>query len=733
MKMEEEDNIQTPDKKIRRNYFIVSLLLGIVVVFILYKASYTYFVDGPAWREHGKKLVRPNVEVQPPRGNIYSCHYELMATTEFMYRTYIDFWADGLKGDTLKKYIDPLSQELAKAFPEVSAARFKSHIMQGWNSRVSEEKRIKEGKKNVCKTREYPLFPISRRLNYLEMKKLRSMPYLKLNKNKSGLITRKSVKRTKPYGTLASRTIGDIYGEYEKGGKNGLEMQYDSLLRGIPGISTYRKVNGSYMLVPDIEPIPGKDIVSTIDIHIQDITEKALLDKLKEIDAESGTAVVMEVSTGEVKAITNMGRYREGFWAETKNFAVADQTEPGSTFKVASMMVALEDGVVQPSDSIETGNGIFVYAGNPLRDHNWHRGGYGRISAEQAIWFSSNIGVAKIILKGYENNPAKYVEGLHNLGLTIPLNLEIPGAGHAKIRKPDDKTRYWSKTTLPWMSFGYETEIPPIYTLTFFNAIANDGKMVRPYFVKEIRQDGKVEEKRKPEVLKKKICSSHTLEQIQQMLLGVVEGKGGTGGSVRSDHVRIAGKTGTAQISQGAAGYKGGGLSHQVSFCGYFPADKPRYSCIVVIRKPRIGYPSGGLMSGGVFKRIAEEVNARLHHTGTDQIAQDTLHPVIPVVKAGLKSPTTYLLGKLDVSYDKEADGDWIVPELKENEIVIKDRTIIDNLAPNVVGMGAKDAVYLLEKNGLRVSLSGRGSVRSQSISPGSKIVRGQTVSLTLH
>lgn len=730
--MKPDDNIQISSKRMRRNYFLVALALGVVVVLILYKSFYTYFVEGSEWRNRGKALVRPNIEVQPPRGNIYSCHYELMATTEFIYRAYIDFWADGLNGDTLKKYVDPLSKEMNKEFPEISADRYKAHLMKGWNMRVSEENRIKEGKRNVRKTREYPLMPVQRRLNFLEMKSLRSMPFLRQNKNKSGLITRRSVKRTKPYGTLASRTIGDIYGEYEKGGKNGLEMQYDELLKGVPGTSTYRKVNGSYILVPDIEPIPGKDIVSTIDIEIQDITEKALLDKLQEIDAESGTAVVMEVATGEIKAITNMGRYREGVWTETKNFAVADQTEPGSTFKVASMMVALEDGVIHPSDSVETGNGIFMYAGNPLRDHNWHRGGYGRISAEQAIWFSSNIGVAKIILKGYEGNPTKYVEGLYKIGWNIPLDLEIPGAGKAKIRKPDDKERYWSKTTLPWMSFGYETQIPPIYTLTFFNAIANNGTMMKPYFVKEIRQDGKVEERRKPEVLRDKICSTRTLEQIQEMLLGVVEGKGGTGGTVRSKHIRIAGKTGTAQISQGAAGYRGGGVSHQVSFCGYFPADKPKYSCIVVIRKPRIGYPSGGTMSGGVFKRVAEEVNARLSRMKTSEILPDTVRSVIPAVKSGMEKPTTYLLSKLDVSYDQESKGDWVVSEVKDTKVEVKDRSIIDNLVPNVVGMGAKDAVYLLEKSGLRVNLAGRGAVRSQSILPGAKIVRGQTIGLTL-
>ena len=725
-----EEMKQTPNKKIRRNYVLVSLLLGVVVVLTIFKAFHTITIEGPFWREVGQTLKRDSIEIQPPRGNIYSVNGELMATTEYMYRTYIDFWADGLNGDTLKNNIHALSVALNKAFPEYSVDRYKTHIMSGWNKRVSESKQIEEGKKKIRKTRDYPLFPSQKRLNYLELKNLRTMPFLKQGKNKSGLITRMSVKRTKPYGTLASRTIGDIYGEFEKGGKNGLEMQYNEILKGIPGRATYRKVSGRYMQVPDVYPIPGGDIVSTIDIDIQDITEKALLNKLREIDAESGTAVVMEVKTGQIKAITNMGRMREGVWGETTNFAVADMSEPGSTFKVSSMMVALEDGLIHPDDSIDTGNGIINVAGSPLRDHNWHRGGYGRISAAQSIWLSSNVGVAKVIMNAYKDNPAKYVEGLYRLGWNKPMELEIPGAGRPWIRMPNDSARYWSKTTLAWMSFGYETQIPPIYTLSFFNAIANDGKWMKPYFVKEIHFDGS-REKIEPTVVKSKICSSRTLEIIREMLLGVVEGKGGTGGVVRSDHVRIAGKTGTAQLGYG----QGGAVSHQVSFCGYFPVDKPRYSCIVVIRKPRNGYPSGGVMAGGVFKNIAEEVNARVNRVEVTKELKDTINPIIPAVKAGMHIPTEYIMDKLDISYNEDVDSDWVSTSLnKEEEVIeVKSRKVVDNLVPNVVGMGAKDAVYLLEKSGLRVSLSGKGLVKSQSITPGQNIVKGQTVSLILH
>jgi cell division protein FtsI (penicillin-binding protein 3) len=524
------------------------------------------------------------------------------------------------------------------------------------------------------------------------------MPYFNKGANKSGLYYKELVKRTNPYGTLALRTIGDIYGEFEMGGKNGLEKHYDTLLSGEPGISTRRKVNGRWMDVIDVNPVNGKDIVSTIDIDIQDATEKALTNKLREIDAESGTAVVMEVATGEIKAITNMGRVGEGVWKETKNYAVSDLSEPGSTFKVVSMMVALEDGVVHPDDLVDTENGVVQIAGQTLKDHNANRGGYGVITAAQSIRYSSNIGVARLISKAYGDNPSKYVEGIYRIGFHKDMELEIPGYGIPQIRHPKDKNAtYWSRSTLPWMSFGYETRIPPVYTLSFFNAIANNGKLVKPMFVKEIRENGQVIEKKKTKVINEHICSPTTLAAIRQMLDDVVNCPDGTGKPARSDKVRISGKTGTAQISQGAAGYKAGGLSHQVSFCGYFPSGNPQYSMIVVIRKPRNGAPSGGFMCGTVFKEIAEEVYGKNRINTEQSFPVDTIRPMEPVRKKDLNDLQTAA-----------------------------------NQIPNVKGMGAKDAVFALESAGVRVNIVGKGTVVAQSIPPGTNLIKGQTVALQL-
>ncbi|RHJ90858.1 penicillin-binding protein [Parabacteroides bouchesdurhonensis] len=709
-------------------YFIVVLILGLVAVAILVRAFDTAFVEKDVWEKVAEKQKRPNRLVLPGRGNIYSSDGKLMATSVPRYYLYIDFGADCYVNpgknwnsrDTLlyskRNGLDSLSIYLSKKLRNRTPASYRDYLTRGLKS----------------KSRQFPLY--EGKISYSDYKEIRKYPFLRLGRYKSGLYAKEMVQRQKPFGTLASRTIGDIYGEIEAGGttkgKNGLELQYDSLLRGQAGLSSVRRVGGGWTNVIEVDPVDGMDIRTTIDINIQDITEKCLVDKLKEIDAESGTAVVMEVATGEIKAITNMGRIREGVYGETKNHAVADETEPGSTFKVASIMVALEDRVCTPNDTVDVGNGIYMYKGARMTDHNMNKGGYGRISVAQSIWYSSNIGVAKTILKGYSNNPTKFVEGLYRVGMNADLRLEIPGAGRAKIRRPDDSTRYWSKTTLPWMSFGYETQIPPIYTLTFFNAIANDGKMMRPMFTKEIMRNGKTVESFSPEVVKSSICSSHTLGLIREMLVDVVEK--GTGKAVHSDIIQIAGKTGTAQIASGGV-YRTSG--HQVSFCGYFPADQPKYSAIVVIRRPRIGYPSGGTMSGGVVKAIAEKVYASHMSFNIRSMEADSLAVKVPYVKGGDLKAVEDVLDELDIKSDTDSlETKWVLASAdeKDNIVKLKDVTIREGLVPRVTGMGARDAVYLLENAGLKVSLSGVGRVVSQSIQPGQRVVKGQTILLTL-
>lgn len=701
-------------KNVTQRFLFIIVLAFVILCLIFFRASVTVFVERDGWLKRVAMLKVEDKRIDPKRGNIFASDGRLMASSIPQYYAHIDFRADGLKADTLRKYVPALAKELSRMFGDMSPAAYQSHIMNGYRKQ----------------TRNFLL--VRRKISYTEMKELKTLPFLKQPYYRSGLKLTPMAQRKKPFGILASRTIGDVYGDQAKGGKNGLELAYDSLLIGVPGVGTRQKIRGRYITTTEVEPVDGVDITTTIDIDIQDITEKALMDKLIEIDAASGTAVVMEVKTGAIKAIANLGRVSEGVYQETKNFAVADESEPGSTFKVASMMVALEKGVVNPHDTIDVGNGIYMYKGVRMTDHNWNKGGYGKITAEQAIWYSSNIGVAKTILKGFENNPSEYVEALHEMKLNQKLDMNIPGAGRPKIRHPRDTTQYWSKTSLPWMSFGYETQIPPIYTLNFFNAIANGGKMMKPYFVHSISKGGKVIQTMDPEVVKSKICSSSTLDQIRQMLLDVVEQEKGTAHVIKSDRLKLAGKTGTAQISQGKAGYTAAGKSHQVSFCGYFPADKPIYSCIVVVRSPRRGYPSGGGMSGMVFKHIAERTYAQGRfmpvETNTDSTAL-----FVPRVKNGHYEDLCYVLDELDIPLeDDNKEWKWTTARLEDKQLMLREFAPNEQLVPSVYGMGAKDAVFLLENCGLRVHINGVGKVYSQSKPAGQRIRKGESIVLNL-
>ena len=708
-------------------YSVITILLGIVAIAILLSAFQIGVYEKKEWTKLADGLKRPNRLVMPSRGSIYSADDRIMAANHPQYYLYMDFKSSSIQLDSLLKSknnnIDSLSYYLSRKLKNRSQAEYKAHIQRGINTKKTD----------------YPLYTdIGVKLE--DLKEIRKFPFFRLGVYKSGLYERERMYRQKPFGKLASRTIGDIYNEIDEKtgltkGRNGLELQYDSLLRGVAGLSSEQRVGGRWTSVIEIEPVNGMDIRSTIDIQIQDLVEKSLTDKLKELDAASGIAVVMEVKTGEIKAITNLSRAYAGKYDEDLNHAVADVIEPGSTFKVAAMMVAIEDGVVNPNTAVDVGKGTYTYANRNIIDHNANRGGYGMINAEKAIWYSSNVGMAKLILKGYENNPKKFVEGLSRIGMDANLSIEIPGAGKPRLRWPGDK--YWSRTSLPWMSFGYEVQIPPIQMLTFYNAIANGGKMVRPMFVKDILKNGKSVKHFDTEVVIPEICSQRTLKIIQDMLYNVVNytdptpaKRDGTGKPARSDVITIAGKTGTAQIASGGA-YRTAG--HNVSFCGYFPYEDPQYTCIVVITRPRVGTVSGGAMCGIVVKDIAEKIYAGRTVFDMKKVPSDSLKSPYPNVLNGdyaaLKNVTKSLNIKTNGSNIKST---YVVSNSDNRGVSLKDLPIVENLVPNVVGMGAKDAVFALEDCGLRVSVSGFGSVVSQSVANGSKVVPGQTVALTL-
>ena len=700
-------------KNIMTRYFFVVLVMGLLGIAIVVKAAIIMFAERQYWKDVADRFIKENVTVKPNRGNILSSDGKLMASSLPEYRIYMDFKAGGVTKDTmLVNHMNEICEGLHKIFPDKSAAEFKSHLQKG----------RKKGSRN------YLIYP--RRISYIQYKEAKRLPVFNLNKYKGGFHEQVYNQRKKPFGSLAARTLGDLYADTAQGAKNGIELSFDTLLKGRDGITHRQKVMNKYLNIVDIAPVDGCDIISTLDVGMQDICEKALVDKLKELNASVGVVVLMEVATGEVKAIVNMMQGKDGEYYEMRNNAISDMLEPGSTFKTASIMVALEDGKITPDYVVDTGNGQMPMYGRVMKDHNWHRGGYGKLTVTEILGVSSNVGTSYIIDHFYGSNPQKFVDGLKRMSIDQPLHLQISGEGKPNIRGP--KERYFAKTTLPWMSIGYETQVPPINILTFYNGIANNGVSVRPKFVKAAVKDGEVVKEYPTEVINPKICSDKTLAQIREILRKVVgEGLAKPAGSKQ---FHVSGKTGTAQISQGAAGYKTGRTNYLVSFCGYFPSEAPKYSMIVSIQKP--GLPaSGGLMAGSVFSKIAERVYAKdLRLPLTNAI--DTNSVVIPNVKAGEMREAQRVLEELEINIQgKVADSGkevWGNTHVAPQAVVLESRSNMQNFVPSVIGMGAKDAVYLLESKGLKVNLVGVGKVKSQSIANGTIVKKGQTVTLTL-
>jgi cell division protein FtsI (penicillin-binding protein 3) len=685
---------------------------------VLYRIVKIQFVERNQWMAIAAKNIKTNIVVKPTRGNIYACDGRLMASSIPTYYVYMDLRVPALHdnyGVLFKNNVDSLSIYLSSFFRDKTPSDYKLLLSSAYKNGEAE-------------------FQLSqKRISYSQLKQLRTLPLFRLGRNKSGLITKEYFRRVRPFGSLAQRTIGDIFADEAKGGKNGIELSLNSNLIGTPGISVRQKVANNYMETIQVEPIDGMDINTTIDIDLQDIAEKALVDGVTEFDAAVGYAILMEVQSGEVKAIVNMQKNKNGTYSENRNGSVSDMVEPGSTFKVASLMAVLDDGKAKLSDTINTYNGQYQFGTRTMTDHNAKKGGFHKITLAQAIYGSSNIGVSRIIVKAYGRNPEQFVNKLYAMKLNEKMNLEIPGTASPLIKHPNDKTHEWSNTTLPWMSVGYESQIPPIYTLAFYNSIANDGKLIRPFFVKSISKNGQIIKEFKAEVINPAICKPTTLADVRSTLLGVLEDKLGTAQNVRSKYVRIAGKSGTAQISQGKGGYKTGTTKHQVAFCGYFPYEKPLYTCVVVMREPAKGYPSGGHMSGSVFKNIAERVmalnsNRKPSHIDTDSIAEKDLSPI---TKVGYYKAIQTVMNELNVPL-ANASTDWVKTYTNEKQTLVEPIAVSNKVVPDLLGMGAKDAVFILENMGLNVQVQGRGKVISQSMKPGTLAKKGNSVMINL-
>ena len=699
--------------KVMPRYMVIAIVLTLIGFAVIGKALYIMTAKKQYWTEVADRLKRDSVSVKPNRGNILSCDGQLMASTIPEYKIFIDFQAAAFENDSLwLSKLDSLCEGLSVIFPSYTAYEHKVLLEKG---------RHKVNANGTVGARHWPIYP--RRINYNKYVEAKNLPFFNMPRYKSGFHEEEFTSRNRPFGTLAKRTIGGMYGAKDSA-YFGLELSYDSILRGTPGITGRRKILNKYMNIPVTQPIDGGDIVTTIDVNMQDLAERAVLDELKLINGEMGVAILMEVETGDVKAIVNMSRNDKGEYIEAVNSAISYRCEPGSVFKVASFLVALDDELnidgqkVDTSYVIHTGGGVRGMYGREMKDHNWRRGGYGDINMARTLEVSSNIGVSHVIDKIYHDQAERYVKGLYRVGIGQDLGLQniLPGYRPPLIRMPQRKKngRYddnWYATTLPWMSIGYETQIAPINTVTFYNAIANNGKMMRPRFVKKVLKNGETVREYPPEVIKERIAKPKAIKTMQTILEHVVSQ--GLGKKAGSPLFKVAGKTGTAQVSQGKAGYKSGTVQYWLSFAGYFPADNPRYSCIVCLKKS--GLPaSGGGMSGVVFHHIAEGVMARNLKMSVED-ARDENSVAIPDIKKGNTRDANYVLGKLGI-----------------NKRMPKENAPSEDITPNVVGMGARDAVYMLENRGLRVKVHGRGKVKKQSYPAGKQIVEGSECVLIL-
>lgn len=712
------------NKKIIPRYTFIGIVMALLAIGVVAKTLYIMTAKRDYWMQVADRVKADNKPIPPMRGNILSCDGQLMASSLPEYKIYMDFRAlrEAKKDSLWGVKLDSICQGLSTIFPEKKPAEFKAMLNEGQQ-------------KNSAHWLMWP-----KRINYSTYSEVRKLPIFRLGQ-RCGFHTEEFNARKQSFGSLAGRTIGKMYGAKDTA-QCGLELSCDSILRGTKGVKHRRKVLNRFLDITDIPPTDGADIVTTIDVSMQDLAERSLIKELKLINGNVGVAIVMEVATGDVKAIVNLDKCSDGEYREVKNHAVSDLLEPGSVFKTASIMVALDAGVVDTTARVETAGGVWPMYGREMKDHNWRRGGYGMLTLPQTLMVSSNIGVSRIIDDHFKNCPEKFVEGIHRLGLADDLRIPILGYSPARIRMPKKDKRgkqyvNWAKTTLPWMSIGYETQIPPISTVTFYNAIANGGKMMRPRFVKEVRKDGQVIAEFPPEVMRESICKHKTLGEIQTILEHVVSQ--GLGKKAGSPSFLVAGKTGTAQISQGRGGYKTGAVKYLLSFAGFFPADKPRYSCIVCIQKT--GLPaSGGGMSGVVFHDIAEGIMAQnLKFEAVD--ARDNTSVLVPQVKNGNLTAADLVLCKLGLQPRTDWDGSYADGNPIWGKAVTTPGNVIElerqkpfakGVMPDVSGMGARDAVYAIESRGVKVSITGRGRVVQQSIAAGKPIKKGMRCTLRL-
>jgi cell division protein FtsI (penicillin-binding protein 3) len=678
--------------------FVISLA-------IIAKILYIQLVEGEMWKAKAEKLSLKYFNIEPNRGNIYDINGLMLATSVPLFEVRMDAASPLIPDSVFNENVDSLAICLSGYFKGKSRQEYKTML-------------VKARKNN----NRYLL--IKRKANFDQLKAIRTFPIFRLGKNSGGLITTVQNKRVYPYDHLGYRTLG----WFRDGNPNnvGIESAFNGEMQGQAGKRLYQRIpDGNWRPMNksnEIEPVNGADILTTIDINIQDVAEEALLRQLEFNQADHGCAILMEVKTGEIRAIANLGRTKEGKYEELYNYAIGESTEPGSTFKLFSLLAAFEDGKTTLTDIVDVTGGITKYGRRTMKDSHL---GDGVMTVQQAFEKSSNVGISKIIYKAYSDNPQAFVDRLHSFSINKRLGLEIKGEGRPQVLGTKDGL--WSNSSLPWMSIGYEVALTPLQILTFYNAVANDGVMVKPHFVKEVRKAGMPVKIFTTEIINKRIASKEAIGLAKTMLEAVVDH--GTGSALKNPIYKVAGKTGTAQVAQNKGGYNK--TNYKGSFVGYFPADNPKYSCIVVINNPTKGGYYGGAISAPVFREIADRIYATDPDVGMNWI--DTTHTVrTNPLKAGYTHDISVLSQWLGYALHMKNTGEWLTQIADSTGISYASVAFDEETIPSVIGMGLRDAVYLLEKKGIKVEFSGVGLVKQQSLPPGSKILPGTPVLLSL-
>lgn len=687
----------------------IYLVLMVVAVAILAKIIHIQWVEGPELRSRANEVTFVMKRIEANRGNIMASDLSYLAISVPVYELRMDTKAPGITDEVFTRDLDSLCLGLAKILPGRSKEEWKRKITLGRNT----------GLRYMFMAKDIP---------YAQSRQLKKLPIFRMGQNKGGIILIEYSRREKPLGELAARTVGRPDGNTAG---YGLEAYYNEQLKGEEGLRLMEKLAGDVWRPAasenTVDPQDGLDIVTTIDPLIQEVAHEELARQLALNEADHGCVVVMETSTGYIRAMANLKRNANGRYSESINYAVSESTEPGSTVKLMTLLALLEDGYINLNDSVQTGDGNFRIYNHVLRDSR--HGGYGKLTMLHAFEVSSNIAMARKVLEHYRSQPEKFIAHYRRLGLDKPSGIDLINEPTPLIKDATDST--WSGLTLPMMSIGYEMRMTPLQILSFYNAVANGGKMMRPRLVTEWRKRGQVVKRFEPEVVQEQICSPSTLEALHTALRGVVEN--GTAQNLKGHEIRIAGKTGTARVSQGRAGYgQPGNIEYRASFCGFFPAENPRYSCIVVVTNPAARGYYGNVVAGPVFRAVADLVysssfDLNRHHYGD---LKNGLENRRPNLRPGNMEDCQIAAGYLNIPLNVVKPGNFIRPLNEPNQLTtIK---VQDQTMPDLNGMGARDAIYLLSVMGMHVEAEGRGWVTAQHPPAGTRINSQTVAKLTL-